>query len=87
MSKETITVQMNKEFYESVIGNVPQEGGGSNFEYLDLSGVDYIIDGQIPIKSILGSCAYSTKFVNPNNDLLIIACCASLYTSYDITAI
>lgn len=34
MSKEIINVQMDKEYYESVIGNVPQEGGGgSNVRY------------------------------------------------------
>lgn len=29
MSKEIINVQMDKEYYEKVINNVPQEGGGS----------------------------------------------------------
>lgn len=42
MSKEIINVQMDKEYYEKVINNVPQEGGGgeSSMEYLDVKSLD-----------------------------------------------
>lgn len=62
-------------------------GGDSSIEYLDLSGVDYMIDGQIPLKSFVALMGYTMKFVNPNNDVLIIACCSSLFSSFSATAI
>lgn len=66
-------------------GDTPS--GGGNIEYLDVSGVDYMVAGQIPLKPLIASLGYSIKFVNPINDALTVSCCAVLYTSFSATEI
>lgn len=70
-NKEVITVQMDKEFYESVVLNAEGGGGsiegdGSTIEYLDVSGLEDLVLGQIPLRAILTSAGYRCKYNHPN---------------------
>jgi hypothetical protein len=62
-------------------GTPDTPSGESDIEYLDLRNVTTLIGGAIPLKSLLGSMGYVTKFQNPNNDLTTILNSASLYSS------
>lgn len=62
MSKKVINVQMDKEYYESVIGNVPQSGGGSasSWRYFDVTAMP---DTQ-ELVTIFDFCQYVKVKVN-----------------------
>lgn len=71
----------------SIEGGGSGEGGGSTIEYLDLRNVTTLIGGQIPLKALVASLAYTVKIKNPNNGLITLLGAPALYSSFSSSVI
>lgn len=65
-AKKGTTDLINPQDFAEEISTISGGGGDSNIEYLDVSGLEDLVLGQIPLRAILTSAGYRCKYNHPN---------------------